>query len=179
MEMEFGKEYFLYIRQQRDVFPTVFISSLLICLAVPSLEDEVQRGPPSVHSSSSSHQSEGMDTYDLEQVNNIFRKLSLERYRTHTNTLTCTRIAVMSALLINMPVCRPFRPSLSSFSRISATLKPVQELSLQSDNLLKDITLVGGNDSGIFISSVQSGSHCEKMGLREGHNLLLVCSLRQ
>lgn len=38
------------------------------------------RGPPSIHSSSSSYQSEGMDTYDLEQVNNIFRKLSLERY---------------------------------------------------------------------------------------------------
>lgn len=41
-----------------------------------------------------------MDTYDLEQVNNIFRKLSLERYRTHTNTLTRTRIAVMPALLM-------------------------------------------------------------------------------
>ncbi|GAA6226018.1 caspase recruitment domain-containing protein 11 [Lates japonicus] len=106
-----------------------------------------ERGPPSVHSSSSSHQSEGMDTYDLEQVNNIFRKLSLER---------------------------PFRPSLSSFSRISASLKPVQELSLSGDNLLKDITLVGGNDSGIFISAVQSGSIAEKAGLREGHHLLLL-----
>ncbi|XP_039976012.1 caspase recruitment domain-containing protein 11 isoform X2 [Xiphias gladius] len=109
--------------------------------------DEVQRGPPSVHSSSSSHQSEGMDTYDLEQVNNILRKLSLER---------------------------PFRPSLSSLSRISSSLKPVQELSLQGDNLLKDITLVGGNDSGIFISAVQSGSIAEKAGLREGHHLLLL-----
>lgn len=39
----------------------------------------MQRGPPSVNSSSSSYQSEGMDTYDLEQVNNLFRKLSLER----------------------------------------------------------------------------------------------------
>uniref|UniRef100_A0A3B4ZSG4 Caspase recruitment domain family member 11 n=1 Tax=Stegastes partitus TaxID=144197 RepID=A0A3B4ZSG4_9TELE len=110
-------------------------------------EDEVQRGPPSVHSSSSSHQSEGMDTYDLEQVNNIFRKLSLER---------------------------PFRPSLSSFSRISSSLKPVQELSLLGDNLLKDITLVGGNESGIFVSSVQPGSNAEKSGLREGHRLLLL-----
>uniref|UniRef100_A0A672YC72 Caspase recruitment domain family, member 11 n=1 Tax=Sphaeramia orbicularis TaxID=375764 RepID=A0A672YC72_9TELE len=110
-------------------------------------KDEVQRGPPSVHSSSSSHQSEGMDTYDLEQVNSIFRKLSLER---------------------------PFRPSLSSFSRISSSLKPVQELSLLGDNLLKDITLVGGNDSGIFISSVQPGSFADRAGLREGHHLLLL-----
>lgn len=75
-------------------------------------------------------------------------------------------------------VCRPFRPSLSSFSRISSSLKPVQELSLLGDNLLKEITLIGGNDSGIFISSVQSGSNAEKAGLREGHHLLLVCSLQ-
>ncbi|XP_022612732.1 caspase recruitment domain-containing protein 11 [Seriola dumerili] len=106
-----------------------------------------ERGPPSVHSSSSSHPSEGMDSYDLEQVNSIFRKLSLER---------------------------PFRPSLSSFSRISSSLKPVQELSLLGDNLLSDITLVGGNDSGIFISAVQAGSIAEKVGLREGHHLLLL-----
>ncbi|KAM9393722.1 caspase recruitment domain-containing protein 11 isoform 2-T2 [Pholidichthys leucotaenia] len=111
------------------------------------MEFEDECGPPSVHSSSSSHQSEGMDTYDLEQVNSIFRKLSLER---------------------------PFRPSLSSFSRISASLRPVQELSLQGDNLLKDLKLVGGNDSGIFISSVQLGSIAEKAGLREGHHLLLL-----
>nr|XP_020476928.1 caspase recruitment domain-containing protein 11 [Monopterus albus] len=110
-------------------------------------EDEVQRGPPSVHSSSSSHQSEGMDTYDLEQVNNILRKLSLER---------------------------PFRPSLSSFSRINSSSKPAQDLSLLGDNLLKDITLVGGNHSGIFVSAVQSGSIAEKAGLREGHHLLLL-----
>ncbi|XP_047184275.1 caspase recruitment domain-containing protein 11 isoform X2 [Scophthalmus maximus] len=109
--------------------------------------DEVQRGPPSVHSSSSSHQSEGMDSYELEQVNSIFRKLSLER---------------------------PFRPSLSSFSRNSSSLKPVQELSLLGDNILKNISLVGGNDSGIFISAVQSGSIAEKAGLREGHHLLLL-----
>lgn len=110
-------------------------------------DDEVHCGPSSVHSSSSSHQSENMDTYDLEQVNNIFRKFSLER---------------------------PFRPSLSSITRISSTLKPVQELSLLGDNLLKDITLVGGNDSGIFISSVQAGSGAEKAGLREGHHLLML-----
>uniref|UniRef100_A0AAQ4PTF7 CARD domain-containing protein n=1 Tax=Gasterosteus aculeatus aculeatus TaxID=481459 RepID=A0AAQ4PTF7_GASAC len=109
--------------------------------------DEVHRGTPSVHSSSSSHHSEGMDSYELEQVNSIFRKLSLER---------------------------PFRPSLSSFSRSSGSLKPVQELSLLGDNLLRDITLVGGNESGIFISAVQPCSIAEKAGLREGHHLLLL-----
>ncbi|XP_027897696.1 caspase recruitment domain-containing protein 11 isoform X1 [Xiphophorus couchianus] len=112
-----------------------------------NMEMEYEDGPNSVISSSSSHQSEGMDTYDLEQVNNIFRKFSLER---------------------------PFRPSLSSFSRISSTIKPVQEVALQGDNLLKDVTLVGGNESGIFISSVQAGSNAERAGLREGHLLLLL-----
>uniref|UniRef100_A0A674N6J4 Caspase recruitment domain family, member 11 n=1 Tax=Takifugu rubripes TaxID=31033 RepID=A0A674N6J4_TAKRU len=109
--------------------------------------DEVQQGPPSIHSSSSSYQSEVMDTYDLEQVSKIWRKLSLER---------------------------PFRPSLSSFSRVSSSLKPVQQLSLMGDDLLKDLTLVGGNESGIFVSSVQTSSPAEKAGLREGHHLLLL-----
>ncbi|XP_029014328.1 caspase recruitment domain-containing protein 11 [Betta splendens] len=105
-----------------------------------------ERGPPSVHSSSSSsHQSEGMDMYDMEQVNNFFRKLSLDR---------------------------PFRPSLSSFSRISSV--KVLELSLLGDNLLKDVTLVGGNDSGIFVSSVQADSAAERAGLREGQQLLML-----
>ncbi|CAL8304757.1 unnamed protein product [Merluccius merluccius] len=111
-------------------------------------EDEVLDGPHSIHSSSSSHQSEGLDCcYDLEQVNTILRKLSLER---------------------------PFRLSLSSVTRVSCSLKQVQELSLQGDSLLKDITLVGGNDSGIFISSVQSGSSAEVAGLLEGHHLILI-----
>ncbi|XP_029914774.1 caspase recruitment domain-containing protein 11 isoform X2 [Myripristis murdjan] len=134
-------------REREHDFPLRSLSDFDSDNMEMEFEDEVQRGPPSVHSSSSSHQSEGMDSYDLEQVNNIFRKLSLER---------------------------PFRPSLSSFTRVSSTLKPVQELSLQGENLLRDVTLVGGNDSGIFVSSVQSGSNAEKAGLREGHHLLLV-----
>uniref|UniRef100_A0A1A8SMH5 Caspase recruitment domain family, member 11 n=1 Tax=Nothobranchius rachovii TaxID=451742 RepID=A0A1A8SMH5_9TELE len=112
-----------------------------------NMEMECEDAPNSVISSSSSHQSEGMDMYDLEQVNNIFRKLSLER---------------------------PFRLSLSSLSRVSSTVKPVQELSLLGDNLLKEIMLVGGNESGIFVSSVQIGSVAEKAGLREGHHLLML-----
>lgn len=125
-----------------------------------------------------------MDSYDLEQVNNIFRKLSLERYRadTHMHTTHCQVKLSYCALwhiivIFFFSVRRPFRPSLSSFSRISSSLKPVQETSLLGDNLLKDISLVGGNESGIFISAVQSGSLAEKVGLREGHHLLLVGSL--
>lgn len=69
-----------------------------------SLEDEVQRGPPSVHSSSSSHQSEGMDTYDLEQVNTILRKLSLERYSPYTHSLMYTGITANQIYLQTLTV---------------------------------------------------------------------------
>ncbi|KAJ8246103.1 hypothetical protein GJAV_G00263680 [Gymnothorax javanicus] len=108
--------------------------------------DRFSHGPPSIHSSSSSHQSEGLEL-DLEQVNNIFRKLSLER---------------------------PFRPSLNSFTSISSTLRPVQDISLPGDSFLSEVSLVGGNSSGIFISSIQPGSNAERAGLREGHHLLLL-----
>ncbi|XP_018588256.1 caspase recruitment domain-containing protein 11 isoform X2 [Scleropages formosus] len=110
-------------------------------------DEDSSHGPPSIHSSSSSHQSEGFESYDLEQVNNIFRKFSLER---------------------------PFRPSLNSLTHLVSTLRPVQDVSLPGDTFLSDVTLVGGNDSGIFISSVQPGSHAEKAGLREGHHLLML-----
>ncbi|XP_030645608.1 caspase recruitment domain-containing protein 11 [Chanos chanos] len=109
--------------------------------------DRFSHGPPSIHSSSSSHHSEGMETYDLEQVNNIFRKLSLER---------------------------PFRPSLNSFTRFNSTLKPVQDLCVPGDYILSDVTLVGGNESGIFVSFVKPGSKAESAGLREGHHLLML-----
>ncbi|XP_041942176.1 caspase recruitment domain-containing protein 11 isoform X6 [Alosa sapidissima] len=109
--------------------------------------DRFSHSPPSIHSSSSSHQSEGLDSYDLEQVNNIFRRFSLER---------------------------PFRPSVTSFTRVSSSLRPIQDIALQGDSLLSDVTLMGGNESGIFVSSVQQGSNAEKAGLREGHHLLML-----
>ncbi|XP_077069434.1 caspase recruitment domain-containing protein 11 isoform X2 [Siphateles boraxobius] len=103
-------------------------------------------GPSSIHSSSSSHQSETMDSYDLEQVNNIFRKFSLER---------------------------PFRPSLTSGPQRNS-LRPVQSLFLSGEDLLSEITMIGGNDSGIFVSFVQSGSDAEQAGVKIGHHLLML-----
>ncbi|XP_064178601.1 caspase recruitment domain-containing protein 11-like isoform X1 [Anguilla rostrata] len=107
--------------------------------------DRFFHGPPSIHSSSSSHQSEGLEL-DLEQVNNIFRKFSLDR---------------------------PFRPSLNSFTSVSSTLRLV-DISLPGDSFLSEVSLVGGNASGIFISSIQPGSNADRAGLREGHHLLLL-----
>uniref|UniRef100_A0A8D0VIY7 Caspase recruitment domain-containing protein 11 n=1 Tax=Sus scrofa TaxID=9823 RepID=A0A8D0VIY7_PIG len=104
-------------------------------------------GPPSIHSSSSSHQSEGLDAYDLEQVNLMFRKFSLER---------------------------PFRPSVTSVGHVRGPGPAVQHTTLNGDSLISQLTLLGGNASGSFIHSVKPGSLAEKAGLHEGHQLLLL-----
>ncbi|KAJ7401952.1 Caspase recruitment domain-containing protein 11 [Pitangus sulphuratus] len=109
--------------------------------------DRQSHGAPSVHSSSSSHQSEGLDAYDLEHVNSLFRKFSLER---------------------------PFRPSVTSVGRLRNSCHAIQRVTLNGDSLNSEITLVGGNDRGSFISSVKTGSPAEKAGLREGHQILLL-----
>ncbi|XP_077304906.1 caspase recruitment domain-containing protein 11 [Lithobates pipiens] len=109
--------------------------------------DRYSYGPPSIHSSSSSHQSESLDSYDLEQVNSMFRKLSLER---------------------------PFRPSVTSTGPPRSTNHCVALATLDGDNLMMEISLVGGNERGIFIGSVKPDSGAEKAGLKEGHQLLLL-----
>ncbi|XP_036170553.1 caspase recruitment domain-containing protein 11 isoform X3 [Myotis myotis] len=108
-------------------------------------------GPPSIHSSSSSHQSEGVDAFDLEQVNLMFRKFSLER---------------------------PFRPSVTSVGQVRgpgpAVQPSVQHATLSGDGLTSQLTLLGGNASGSFVHSVKPGSLAEKAGLHEGLQLLLL-----
>lgn len=134
-----------------------------------------------------------MDSYDLEQVNNIFRKFSLERYFVvfivialfkiilwALSELTWDKIWSSQFTLTHPHLCtcpwsfpRPFRPSLTS-GPPQNSLRPVQSLLLSGENLLSDITLIGGNDSGIFVSSVQSGSETERAGVKVGHHLLMV-----
>lgn len=96
----------------------------------------------------------------------------------HSQHFWLWTFCLQQVVLKGLSTCRPFRPSLSSFSRMNSSLKPVQVLTVFGDNLLQDITLVGGNQSGIFVSTVKSGSLAEKAGLREGHHLLLVGCLR-
>ncbi|KAL8175065.1 UNVERIFIED_CONTAM: Caspase recruitment domain-containing protein 11, partial [Gekko kuhli] len=106
--------------------------------------DRYSYGPASLPSSTSSHQSEGLD---LEQVNSIFRKFSLER---------------------------PFRPSVTNFGRLRNTCHAVHRVILNGDSLSSEISLLGGNMKGSFVNSVKLGSSAEKGGLREGHQLLLM-----
>lgn len=42
-------------------------------------------------------------------------------------------------------------------------------------SLADDITVVGGNRTGIFVSHVRPGSPAEQCGLKEGSELLEVC----
>uniref|UniRef100_A0A8D2C323 Caspase recruitment domain family member 11 n=1 Tax=Sus scrofa TaxID=9823 RepID=A0A8D2C323_PIG len=114
---------------------------------MPAVHERYSFGPPSIHSSSSSHQSEGLDAYDLEQVNLMFRKFSLER---------------------------PFRPSVTSVGHVRGPGPAVQHTTLNGDSLISQLTLLGGNASGSFIHSVKPGSLAEKAGLHEGHQLLLL-----
>lgn len=110
--------------------------------------DQFSYGPPSIHSSSSSHQSESLDSYDLEQLNSlIFRKLSLER---------------------------PFRPSVTLPERIKTISHPVQHTTLDGDNLRMEISLIGGNERGIFINSVKPGSGAEKALLNRGQQIIML-----
>lgn len=50
----------------------------------------------------------------------------------------------------------------------------MQSLSLSGENLLTQIDLIGGNDSGIFVNSVLPGSNAERAGVLVGHHLLMV-----
>ncbi|XP_042294710.1 caspase recruitment domain-containing protein 11 [Sceloporus undulatus] len=108
------------------------------------LDDDFHDRYSSLPSSSSSHQSEGLD---FEQVNSIFRKFSLER---------------------------PFRPSVTSVGRLHTTFHAVQQIIVTGDSLSSEITLLGGNIKGNYVKSVKMDSMAEKAGLREGHQLLLV-----
>lgn len=89
-------------------------------------------GPSSIHSSSSSHQSETMDTYDLEQVNNIFRKFSLERFIVLFINIVLTIIILWT--LQRIPFWRPWEKNLylSPSSQFVLTLHCCTSLLLTS-----------------------------------------------
>uniref|UniRef100_A0A4W3J488 Caspase recruitment domain family member 11 n=1 Tax=Callorhinchus milii TaxID=7868 RepID=A0A4W3J488_CALMI len=114
---------------------------------VHDYQDRNSHGPPSIHSSSSSHQSEALDSCELDHFNSMFRKYSLER---------------------------PFRPSVTSVSQVRNPLRHMLYTTLDSDKLRSEISVVGGNERGLFIQSVQQGSEAEKEGLKEGHQLFLL-----
>lgn len=56
----------------------------------------------------------------------------------------------------------------------SIPLTPVTPTSPSTFSLSDDITIIGGNHTGIFVQSVKPGSPAEMCGLKEGSELLEV-----
>ncbi|XP_064170686.1 caspase recruitment domain-containing protein 10 [Anguilla rostrata] len=73
--------------------------------------------------------------------------------------------------LVNLPSTPPQRPSLSTFGVASLPPSPAPNRP-KKGSLADDITITGGNRTGIFVRSVRAGSPAEQCGLREGSELL-------
>nr|XP_032817183.1 caspase recruitment domain-containing protein 11-like isoform X1 [Petromyzon marinus]XP_032817184.1 caspase recruitment domain-containing protein 11-like isoform X1 [Petromyzon marinus]XP_032817185.1 caspase recruitment domain-containing protein 11-like isoform X1 [Petromyzon marinus]XP_032817187.1 caspase recruitment domain-containing protein 11-like isoform X1 [Petromyzon marinus] len=69
---------------------------------------------------------------------------------------------------------RPFRPSAFSVSVPTAPVRPTLQASLSAVSLRDDVTVIGGNESGVFVRSVRPGSSTERAGLKPGYQLLAL-----
>ncbi|CDQ89071.1 unnamed protein product [Oncorhynchus mykiss] len=76
--------------------------------------------------------------------------------------------------LINLPPVPPHKPNYSSlcFEPLSPVPSPPTTHKKGRGSLADDITIIGGNRTGIFVSSVRAGSPAEQWGLKEGSELL-------
>lgn len=78
--------------------------------------------------------------------------------------------------LVNLPPVPPPKPNLNpnllGVELISPNPSPPTTPKRGRESLAEDITIIGGNRTGIFISSVRAGSPAEKCGLKEGTELL-------
>ncbi|XP_073704036.1 caspase recruitment domain-containing protein 11 isoform X3 [Garra rufa] len=68
--------------------------------------------------------------------------------------------------VINVTQTLPIKPA-SSSPRLSLSLSP----SLKSISLADDITIIGGNRTGVFVQTVRAGSPAHICGLKEGSEL--------
>ncbi|KAL2101328.1 hypothetical protein ACEWY4_003089 [Coilia grayii] len=74
--------------------------------------------------------------------------------------------------LINLPPATPSKPSRVSPEPESIPSTPVTPTSPSKLSLADDITIVGGNHTGIFVKRVKPDSIAEHCGLKEGSELL-------
>ncbi|XP_036798342.1 caspase recruitment domain-containing protein 10 [Oncorhynchus mykiss] len=76
--------------------------------------------------------------------------------------------------LVNLPPVPPHKPNYSSlgFVPLSPVPSPPTTPKRGRGSLADDITIIGGNRTGIFVSSVRAGSPAEQCGLKEGSELL-------
>ncbi|XP_063072380.1 caspase recruitment domain-containing protein 10 isoform X2 [Engraulis encrasicolus] len=74
--------------------------------------------------------------------------------------------------LISLPPTTPSKPAPSSPEPDSIPSSPVTPTSPSTFSLADDITIVGGNNTGIFVKRVKPGSTADHCGLKEGSELL-------
>ncbi|XP_012991468.3 caspase recruitment domain-containing protein 10 [Esox lucius] len=72
--------------------------------------------------------------------------------------------------LINLPPVPPRKPN--SSLRLEPLPSPSTPPKKAKGSLADDITIIGGNRTGIFVTSVRAGSPAEQCGLKEGSELL-------
>ncbi|KAJ7992610.1 hypothetical protein DPEC_G00280470 [Dallia pectoralis] len=75
--------------------------------------------------------------------------------------------------LVNLPTVLPHKPnSIMGLDLHPPSSSPPTKPKKARGSLADDITIIGGNCTGIFVSSVRAGSPAEQCGLKEGSELL-------
>ncbi|XP_035510296.1 caspase recruitment domain-containing protein 10 [Morone saxatilis] len=74
--------------------------------------------------------------------------------------------------LVNLPVVSSHQPNVPRIPPRSPSSSPPTPPKHRKASLADDITIVGGNRTGIFVSHVRAGSPAEQCGLKEGSELL-------
>ncbi|XP_075888337.1 caspase recruitment domain-containing protein 10 isoform X2 [Nelusetta ayraudi] len=74
--------------------------------------------------------------------------------------------------LVNVPAVPVHQPAPQTARPQSSSSTPPSTPTQQRSSLADDITVVGGNGTGIFVSHVKQGSAAEQCGLKEGSELL-------
>ncbi|XDV12119.1 hypothetical protein PO909_000849, partial [Leuciscus waleckii] len=118
-------------------------------------------------------------------MNSIHRRANVEfdlnswgsdENETHTEDLDSCRLSSWSSLpsqLFPPDVINVIEHSSSSSSSSSSPrLAPALSSSPKSISLAGDITIIGGNRTGVFVQTVRAGSPAERCGLKEGSELL-------
>lgn len=104
---------------------------------------------------------------------NVWSTEPVERFSYRKWTDLCQTFPCCPCRIILICCCR-FMPSRRIPPRSPSSSPPTSPKQRKA-SLADDITIVGGNATGIFISHVRADSPAEQYGLKEGSELLEVC----
>ncbi|CAM9395098.1 unnamed protein product [Lampetra planeri] len=120
-----------------------------------------------------SHTRTRAHTHNRSHPRSRSRSHSLTLARSHVHTRAQT-IALSHLRSHTCLYTLPFRPSAYSVSVPAAPVRPTLQASLSAVSLRDDVTVIGGNESGVFVRSVRPGSSTERAGLKPGYQLLAL-----